>query len=151
MCLKLYLAFLWFASAPPHYVTYRARAWAGLLGLYDPEGNGARRVVDAITWLAKEEFVAVRRRAGQPSEVRLLSDLGTGEPYEPPHETLAALDQREITTPTASARRTLLPMSPCSRQRCSERCLVVSARSCDGRSEGHDQGLGWPATTVGGR
>lgn len=97
--LKLYLAFLWFAAAPPHDVTYPARAWSGLLGLDDPEGNGARRVIDAITWLGSEGFVDVQRRPGQPSEVRLLSELGDGEPYEPPHVTLLELDEAEVTGP----------------------------------------------------
>jgi hypothetical protein len=98
--LKLYLAFLWFAAAPPHDVTYPARAWAGLLGLDDPEGNGARRIIDAITWLGAEDFVDVQRRPGQPSEVRLLSDLGDGERYDPPHETLKILDELQISGQT---------------------------------------------------
>lgn len=89
--LKVYLSFLWFAAAPPHDVTYPARAWAGLIGLNDPEVNGARRVVDAITWLADEEFVTVQRRPGQPSIVLLRSELGDGSAYEPPGATTERL------------------------------------------------------------
>ncbi|HVF74574.1 MAG TPA: hypothetical protein VM938_05955, partial [Acidimicrobiales bacterium] len=60
--LKLYLSFLWFAAAPPHDVTYPARAWASLLGLEDPEARGARRIIDAITWLDAHDFVVVEGR-----------------------------------------------------------------------------------------
>jgi len=93
--LKLYLSFLWFAANPPYDVTYPARAWAGLMGLADPEGNGARRVVDAISWLEHHRFVEAQRRRGRPSRVVLLAEDGSGAPYRPPHEALADLRESD--------------------------------------------------------
>src|SRR4051812_10374162 len=46
--LRLSLASLWLGAAPPHELTYPARAWAELLDLDDPETAGARRVADAV-------------------------------------------------------------------------------------------------------
>jgi len=89
--LKLYLAFLWFAVAPPHDVAYPARAWAGLLGLPDPERNGARRITDAIGWLANHELVRVERRRGRPTRVLLNREDQSGEPYLPPAEDVRRL------------------------------------------------------------
>lgn len=94
--LKLYLSFLWFAAAPPHDVTYPARAWAGLIGLDDPEGNGARRISDAIVWLEREGFVTLERRPGQPSRVILATEDGSGDPYELPGATVDRLQTAEV-------------------------------------------------------
>lgn len=82
--LRLYLSYLWLGAAPPHELTYPARAWAELLDLDDPEGAGARRIADAVRWLEKNEFITVTNRAGAPNVVRLLSDAGTGTEYETP-------------------------------------------------------------------
>ena len=82
--LRLYLSYLWLGAAPPHELTYPARAWAELLDLDDPETAGARRVADAVRWLEKNEFITVTNRAGAPNIVRLLSDAGTGKAYELP-------------------------------------------------------------------
>lgn len=82
--LKLYLSLLWVGSWPPHDVNFPARAWAELLGLALPETNGARRVRDAIEWLAVNRFIAVTLRPGQPSAVTLLREDGQGSPYSVP-------------------------------------------------------------------
>ena len=82
--LRLYLSYLWLGAAPPHELTYPARAWAELLDLDEPETAGARRVADAVRWLEKNEFIAVTNRSGAPNVVRLLSDAGTGKEYETP-------------------------------------------------------------------
>jgi hypothetical protein len=79
--LRLYL---WLGAAPPHELTYPARAWAELLDLDDPAGAGARRIADAVRWLEKNEFIEVTTRSGAPNIVRLLDDAGTGEKYETP-------------------------------------------------------------------
>lgn len=96
--LKTYLSFLWFAAAPPHDVTYPARAWAGLIGLDDPEVNGARRIIDAIAWLGAHDLVEVDRQRGRPSRVRLLQDDGSGHPYELPGGVVERLTQEEAIT-----------------------------------------------------
>jgi hypothetical protein len=84
--LKTYLSMLWLAAAPPHDVSYPARAWATLLDLPDPQGKGARRINDAISWLEKEKFVTVASQPGYPNRVTLLSELGNGERYRVPGE-----------------------------------------------------------------
>lgn len=91
MRLKLYLAFLWFAAAPPHDVTYPARAWAGLLGLPDFEAGGARRVSDAISSLGAHQLVKLERRAGLPTRVLLCEEDGSGRPYRPPWDVVEEL------------------------------------------------------------
>lgn len=82
--LRLYLAYLWLGAAPPHELTYPARAWAELLDLDEPETAGARRIADAVRWLEKNNFITVTNRAGAPNVIRLLSDAGTGDEYETP-------------------------------------------------------------------
>lgn len=89
--LKLYLAFLWFAAAPPHDVTYPARAWAGLLGLADFERGGARRVSDAIASLGDHRLVQLERRPGLPTRVLLCDEDGSGRAYRPPWEVVDEL------------------------------------------------------------
>lgn len=84
MRLKLELTFLLFAAKPPHDLAYPARAWATLLDLDDPTGRGARRINEVIAWLQENDFITVERLAGQPNTIRLLSEVGTGDPYEPP-------------------------------------------------------------------
>lgn len=88
--LKLLLAMLWFAVRPPHETSYPARGWAGLLGLDEYETNGARRITAAIEWLEDKALVRVVRKAGVPSEVFLLDERGTGDPYELPYAALEA-------------------------------------------------------------
>jgi hypothetical protein len=74
--LKTYLSMLWLAAAPPHDASYPARAWATLLDLPDPSGNGARRVNDAIAWLGKHNFLDIEFRPGHPNRVTLLDESG---------------------------------------------------------------------------
>lgn len=82
--LKLQLSFLWFAASPPHDLTYPARAWATLLGLDDPDTNGARRVRQGITALREAGLVEVAARQGQPSTIYLLEESGSGDAYSLP-------------------------------------------------------------------
>lgn len=83
---KLLLSMLWSAPSAPYDVTFPARTWATLLGLPDPETKGAARVNDAIRTLTKLKYVRTVQRAGQPSRVFLLNELGTGDPYSHPGE-----------------------------------------------------------------
>jgi hypothetical protein len=62
----------------------RARSWAAALDLDDPTRNGARRVSDAIDWLAGHKLLVAERRQGAPGTVRLLSQDGSGAPYVRP-------------------------------------------------------------------
>jgi hypothetical protein len=85
--LKLYLAILWIASGGDHTVTFPARAWAQLLGLDDPQTNGARRVTDAIAWLEDHQLVRATRQRGRPPELVPLDEGGTGKAYRVPSRT----------------------------------------------------------------
>jgi len=70
--LKLYLSLLWLArnrNLDRPVFGYPAQQLAALLGLPNPENAGARRVQDALRWLA--------------TRVHLLDDAGSGLPYQP--------------------------------------------------------------------
>ena len=82
--LRLYLSLLWVAVSEPHDVALPARTWAGLLGLRDPEGTGARQVRSGFSWLEANSFVRVEEVPGLPSRVTLLDETGTGEDYTLP-------------------------------------------------------------------
>ena len=84
--LKLYLSLLWLArnrNLDRPVFGYPAQQLAALLGLPHPDDAGARRVQEALRWLAKEGFVALDRRPGDVTRVHLLDDAGTGLPYQP--------------------------------------------------------------------
>lgn len=89
--LKLYLSLLWFAASPPHDATYPARAWAALLGLEDPDGNGARRINDAFAWLDERHFIRLERLPGRPSTAFLRYETGTGQSYDVPGAVMRAI------------------------------------------------------------
>jgi len=86
--LKLLLSLLWVAgggSDERHRTkAYPARAWAGLLDLPDPEGNGQRRIRDAIGWLEDEGLVRTMRTPGRPMALQLLLEDGSGHAYFDP-------------------------------------------------------------------
>jgi hypothetical protein len=82
--LKLLLALLWMAGAGDHEAHFPARGWAELLDLPEPEVNGARRVLDAIAWLEKNDFITVKRSAGHPSRIKLRREDGAGRKYTMP-------------------------------------------------------------------
>jgi hypothetical protein len=93
--LKLYLTMALLAVSPPYDIPpFPARSWAAALGLDDPDHNGARRVNDAIGWLAERHFLVSERRRGTPGRVRLLSQSGTGTPY-----TEATTSERHVRIP----------------------------------------------------
>jgi hypothetical protein len=84
--LKLYLTMSLLAVSPPYDIgtPVPGRAWAEMLDLPDPGRNGARRVNDAIDWLAEHKLIVSERRRGAPGAVRLLSQSGNGGPYSRP-------------------------------------------------------------------
>ena len=82
--LKLYLSLLWTASGEGHDVSLPARVWATLLGLPQPDTNGARRIRDALQWLARHGYVTVHEKPGIPSTVKLLEESGLRRPYTVP-------------------------------------------------------------------
>jgi hypothetical protein len=53
-----------------------------MLGLPNADRNGARRVNDAIDWLAEHKFIVSERRRGSPGGLQLLSQIGDGGPYK---------------------------------------------------------------------
>lgn len=80
--LKLYLSMLFIAVASPYSTEFPARAWAEMFDLDDPSGAGTRRIRDALKWLEQHRLIRVERQPGRESEVFLLSDRGTGDPFE---------------------------------------------------------------------
>lgn len=83
VAIKLYLSLL-LISRWGETTTYPAQFWAELLDLRNPATDGARRVRDAMDWLETNHFIKVNRRKGHPSELELLDDRGTGDPYARP-------------------------------------------------------------------
>lgn len=88
MRLKLYLAVLWLAGGGEtkkgHAVTFPARAYAELLGLDDPAGNGQRRVREGLASFAEAGLLTLRARPGHPKTVALLREDASGERYDRP-------------------------------------------------------------------
>jgi|SRR5579859_3368814 len=85
--LKLVLSLLWVAGGgDERHATgaWPARAWAALLDLPDPEGNGQRRIHDAIRWLEEKNLIRVVRQPGKPMSLQLLLEDGSGKPYFDP-------------------------------------------------------------------
>jgi hypothetical protein len=82
--LKVYLAILWIAGAPPYDTRFPARTWAALLDLEDPYIKGARRVTDALAFLEDHRLLTIERSKGEPSVVTLLREDGSGRKYTPP-------------------------------------------------------------------
>jgi hypothetical protein len=86
--LKLYLTLLWAAGRgrDDRHKTrpYPARAWAELLALPDPAGNGQRRIRDAIQWLEEQQLIHTERTPGRPLTIQLRRDDASGKAYTNP-------------------------------------------------------------------
>jgi hypothetical protein len=82
--LKLLMSMHLIAVRAPFDVTRTASAWARLLSLPDPDGNGARRINDALKWLEAHRLIRTERQPGGPPKVFILSLAGTGQPYVRP-------------------------------------------------------------------
>jgi len=81
--LKLYMCLTLLATAVPHDIREPIRSswWAAALGLPDPDGNGARRISNALDWLDAKGYITLNRRPSMPSTVVLLNPRGGGGPY----------------------------------------------------------------------
>jgi hypothetical protein len=114
--LKLFLTMALLAGEAPHTIRpISARTWATALGLSDPEKNGARRIADALRWLADEQhpLVKLERVSGAPPTVQLLSASGSGKVWTRPTQPYVTLPiaywtQRWIWTMSGSATALLL-------------------------------------------
>lgn len=103
--LKLYLSLLWVCAAAPYEAIRPGRAWAGLLGLDDPEKHGARRVQEAFRDLQQRGMVQIRDRGGNASGVTVLSDFGTAGPYQPPADTYNQLKMQGLSSTELAVHR----------------------------------------------
>jgi hypothetical protein len=103
--LKLYLSLLWVCAAKPYEAIRPARAWAGLLGLEDPAGRGARRVQDAMRDLQERNMVVIRNRGSAANGVTPLIEWGTGQPYNPPSEAYNYFQRRNAGPEVLAAHR----------------------------------------------
>lgn len=83
---KLFLALLWMSSAKPYTTEVRANGWASLLDLEGPLPNRARRISKSLQLLQELNLVSLERRPGRASEVTILNESGSGEPYEIPSD-----------------------------------------------------------------
>ncbi|MGW5434775.1 hypothetical protein ACWET9_48085 [Streptomyces sp. NPDC004059] len=94
--LKLYLSMLWLSrnEDAPRF-DYPAHQWARLLGFDKPDAAGARRVQQALRWLDDEAFVRLQHRQGASSSIHLLSDAGTGRPYQAPGPAMKRLSKAQ--------------------------------------------------------
>lgn len=82
--IKLLLSMIWVAAKEPYNLKIPSRAWAALLGLSDVEGKGAARINAATRRLVEAGYLSAVKSAGQPSQLFLLNELGTREPYSHP-------------------------------------------------------------------
>lgn len=85
VALKLYLGLIWRSSASPFSTDRPYSAWARLLDLEDPTGNGSRQIRNALRSLERARLVKLQPRPGRSPVVTLLNELGDGGEYHPPH------------------------------------------------------------------
>lgn len=83
--LKMYLTALWWGSREPHDIKdVPASAWAHAFGLDRYSTAGAKRVLDATTWLTDHRLLQSTRKRGAPASLVLLREDASGEPYRRP-------------------------------------------------------------------
>lgn len=84
--LKLYLSLSLLATQKPYDIRrpIPARVWAAMLALDAPEVAGARRVADALTWLADAKLIDLTRAPGTPPTIKLRNPTGDGKAYRRP-------------------------------------------------------------------
>ena len=97
--LKLYLGLMWLSSKAPYNSDFPANSCARVLDLPDPERNGARRIQNAAARLASDDLklITLKPRAGRTSEIVLLREDGSGEPYSIPKGRFDPAKQRQDT------------------------------------------------------
>lgn len=95
--LKLLLGLIWAAGGgregDERHMTnaYPARAWATLLDLPDPEGNGQRRIRDAIQWLEARKLIRAHREEGRPTVLEIRREDGSGLDYMDPARAISQI------------------------------------------------------------
>ena len=95
--LKLLLGLIWAAGGSrkgdDRHMTnaYPASAWATLLDLPDPEGNGQRRIRDATQWLEAHKFIRAHREPGKPTVLQILREDGSGKDYTDPADDISKI------------------------------------------------------------
>lgn len=90
VAIRLYVALIWRSARPPFDSTESAAAWATLLDLDDPTGNGARRVRAALKKLSAAKLIRVEADPGRVSRIVLLREDGSGKPYQLPSTAFTA-------------------------------------------------------------
>ncbi|SET92218.1 hypothetical protein [Geodermatophilus poikilotrophus] len=101
---KLLLSILWVAAGEGHDVRFPARAFASLIDLPKPDTDGARRILDAYSWLENRKLIAVQSRPGLASKVTLLEESGSGADYSIPGAVLKAAG-KDASVDTLNAHR----------------------------------------------
>ncbi len=96
--LKLYLSITLLAAHPPFDISrpIAGRSWATMLGLPDPEGNGARRIADALVWLDQHRYIALQRRPGMPPQKQSFASLIQPSDGSDPRQRFASALQHGI-------------------------------------------------------
>ncbi|WP_330440527.1 hypothetical protein OHB44_10055 [Micromonospora sp. NBC_00821] len=80
--LKLYLTMTLLAARHPHDIRgIPAATWAHVLGLPEPKVNGARRIGDALDFLAGMKLIGIAGGQGRPRNVLLRDPSGNGTTY----------------------------------------------------------------------
>ncbi len=82
--IKLYLSLLWVSVAPPHDSEYPARAWAEMLCPGTRATLAIRRIQAAMSWLEREGFIRLEKRAGYPARIFINDDGGAAVAYRLP-------------------------------------------------------------------
>ncbi|MBB2997680.1 hypothetical protein [Paeniglutamicibacter cryotolerans] len=77
----LYVALIWKCAKKPFSVKLSARQWAGLLGLPDAPGKGARRIANALQRLEDLNLIKLDKAHGEVSTITLLDESGDGSDY----------------------------------------------------------------------
>lgn len=98
VAIRLYVALIWRSARPPFDSAESAAAWATLLDLEDPTGNGARRVRAALKKLSAAKLIRIESDPGRVSRVVLLREDGSGKPYQLPSSSFTAArgDRRDV-------------------------------------------------------
>lgn len=87
--LKTYLTLVWLCAKYPHDTRPPAGKLAQAMGV---DGNGARRVNDALRYLEERRFIVREQRPGQSTRVWLRHESGDGSDYVRPYELAKSTD-----------------------------------------------------------
>ena len=108
---KLLLSMLWIAVKEPYDVVFPARSWANLLGLDEADTKGAARVNAAIRRLVEAGYLKAEKRPGQPSQLFVQNELGTGDEYSHPGAAWEAVKDADTRTRRRTPRYVRIPVA----------------------------------------